>query len=709
MHGLNSFYFKALALVLGGCALLAAGEQQPAEAPSVKKVILYKHGMGYIERRGKVAGNVVVDLNFRADQMQDLLTSFFAVDLGGGKIAGVQYETRDPLSKQLEGIRIRVPENAALSQFLTQLKGAALTAKAAGETVKGRVLGVEPVTQVLDGKTLQAGFKLVLLTEGGAIRSLDLYGLSEFKLEDEALQRDLNRLLTISLDSQYTNRKKLSLVAQGEGERELRVGYLIEMPIWKASYRVILDKKDANVADDPALLQGWALAENTTEEDWAEVEIAFVAGNPLSYVMDLYSPFYVTRPRVPIPGLDRVAANWDATPEASILALDKDRAELEGEKAQDMAEAKRAMAPMERAQMSGRAAPAAPGAMPPAAKPALSDLLANSVSAAAKGVQVGELFSYEGQQKVSIKRGQAAMVPILSQKVKGKRLLYYKSAFSSRPANAYVLKNDTELTLEAGAVTFFEGDTALGEGILSHILAPGGKEVLPYAIDGSVDVTPEVQNERLPAFKGVVANGYATLTLSEKLRSAWKLTNRGKSPATLWIDQPKHPEFKLAKPEKPLEEVESHYRFEVGLKASSQQEFVVEEQREVNESIYLTNSNEGQIRFLLSQAFFSDATKAFLKEVMALKDQHAAKQAEIAAINRQVTQLDQEQNRLRNNMNSLRNDRPQEQELRAKWVTRLGQAEDEILALRTKAEAAQAELQKQALELAEKIRSYKGE
>lgn len=211
--------------------VLAAGDPPP-----VTKVVLYKHGMGYLEREGKVKDNATLSLAFRTEQMKDLLTSFFAVDLGGGKISAVRYETRDPLSKQLQDILIKVPEEAALSQFLMQLKGARLKAKAAGETVEGRILGVEPIMEIVNNQPIKKGFRLVLLTEAGPIRSLDLFAVSEFSLTDEALQRDLRRLLDITLDSKYTNRKKLTLNATGKSERNLRIGYLIEMPIWKCSY-----------------------------------------------------------------------------------------------------------------------------------------------------------------------------------------------------------------------------------------------------------------------------------------------------------------------------------------------------------------------------------------------------------------------------------------------------------------------------------------
>ena len=160
-----------LIAVLTGFALCAAGGAVSAAEPAVTKVVLYKHGMGYIEREGKIKGDAILSLEFRPEQMKDLLTSFFAVDLGGGKISSVRYETRDPLSKQLQDILIKVPEKAALSEFLTQLKGARMTAKAAGEVIEGRILGVEPITDVVNNQTMKKSYRLVLLTDAGPIRS----------------------------------------------------------------------------------------------------------------------------------------------------------------------------------------------------------------------------------------------------------------------------------------------------------------------------------------------------------------------------------------------------------------------------------------------------------------------------------------------------------------------------------------------------------
>jgi len=680
-------------------------------APDIKKVVLYKHGMGYFERHGKVKGNATVSLNFKSEQMKDLLTSFFVLDLNGGKINAVLYDTKDPLSKQLEGILINVPEDHALSQFLMQLKGAKINVSVAGDKISGRIMGIEPIVQsTKDGGVLKHDYKLVLLADGGSIRSVDLYSVSELSLQDAGLQRDLERLLAITLDAKYTDRKTVTVQAQGDGERDLRIGYLVEQPIWKASYRLLLDK-------DPqagSLLQGWALTENNTEDDWKDVDISFVAGNPLSYIMDLYSPYYPQRPVVPIPGLTGLAVNWSAAPEASslgVLALAENEEQLKNLATADAGEKmnKQDEGGM-RARKTAGPAPSATGMareLAAAAKP-MAELAERTMAAMATGTKVGELFSYESKEKVSIARGKAAMVPIIAQKMKGDRVVYYKAVFSPKPVNAYILKNETDLTLEAGALTFFEESTSLGSGILSHVLVPGAKEIIPYALDAAVSITPAVQSQSEPAYKGSLANGYLTLISIETLTSTWKIANKGKDEKIVLIDQPINHAYKLIEPAKAEEEVENHYRFRQIIKPAETREFKVTERRDVSQQIYLQNVNEDQIRFYARQRFFSDKAKAFFTELANLQAQRTEIVRNVQGMNGQVKRLSDEQDRLRNNLNTLQNT-PKEVELRARWVKALSDAEDKLVQLRGALDEAGTKQRALDEQLAKKILEYQGE
>jgi hypothetical protein len=700
---------SARVVVLAGALLLAtaAGAAGAADAPlPVRKVVLYKHGMGYLERRGKVTGDATVSFSFRADQMKDLLTSFYAVDLGGGTVTSVRYDTAEPLARRLQEILIKVPESAALSQFLPQLKGARVSARVSGEEFAGRVLGLEPFTESADGRVVRQGHRLVILTDGGAMRSADLANIAELSILDEGLRADVVRLLDLALEGRRADAKRLAVTASGKGERELRVGYLVEMPVWKCSYRLILDPADK----EKALLQGWAQAENTSGEDWENVAIAFVAGNPLSFSMDMYTPLYVPRPQVPVPGLQNLTVNWGAAPAPETAYDSSAPGQRAGWESERKEKSVRSMAPAP-ARAAGFAAQRMDAAMAEAAadETQLAALIESSGAPAAQGVKVGELFSYEPRDPVSIPRGQAALVPIVSKRIAGKRVLVYQASFSPRPVNAWVLANDTDLTFEAGAMTFFEGSTSLGEGILGHTLPPGGQEVVPYAVDASVDVTPKVASRQEPYIRGRVADGVLNLTRIEVLASTWTIANRGREKATLWLHQPANPLYKLAKPEKPLKEVGGNYRFEIALAAGETKEFAVEERREVGEAVYLANEDETRLRFFAAGPYLTEKTRRFLTEVGDLMAQKATLQRQINEAQEQMRRLTEEEERLRRNIGSVSSSQPKEAELRAKWMAALSAAEDRLADLRARTDEAGGKSRELEEKIAEKIRGYRDE
>lgn len=687
------------------------GNTEYKNAPSlpITKVVLYKHGLGYFEREAKVNGNSLLSFAFREEQMKDLLTSFFAVDFGKGRITSIRYDTRDPLSRQLQDVLVKVPEDAALSQFMLQLKGALINVKAAGETTEGRVMGIEPIHETLNNVSVKKGYRLLLMTSKAQIRSVDLFSITEFSIADESLRNELGRFLDLSLESRRADRKKLTVSAAGEGDRQVRVGYLIGMPIWKCTYRVIFD--DKNKANQ-ALLQGWALAENNTEDDWKDIKIAFVAGNPISYVMDLYSPYYVKRPQVQIPGFQDLGLDWsrmsgpDLADETVLLSPKREKRPASPPLAVGGKSA--------RVQLKDQASPRSTAAYRAGTdeeeeSQSISETLSGAYDAQTHAARIGELFSYEPKERISIPRGQAAMVPILSTPISGKRVIYYKADFSPKPLNAFVLQNGSDLTLEAGPVTFFEGSASLGEGILTSTLASGSQEVVPYAVDVTVDVVTQEKSKREPVVKARLVDGILTLTSAETLTNSWKITNRGKESANLWLHQPKKAGYRLSKPEKALKEVDRHYRFEIPLKASETVDFVVEEKRDISETVHIAKCNEEQVRFYMSQSTLSKGARTFLKEVGDIMVRKASLQREINDLNQQSKRLSDEQTRIRANLQALTSNQPKELELRGKWVAALATNETQLSDCRAKLDEAGKQITKTEEALSKKIKDYKDE
>ena len=109
-----------------------------------------------------------------------------------------------------------------------------------------------------------------------------------------ALEGELRKALEALAQGHDAQKKAVSLRFAGQGRRRVRVGYVAEAPVWKTSYRLVLDPKGSG----KPFLQGWAAVDNASDEDWRGVRMALVAGRPVSFRMDLYTPLYVPRPLV---------------------------------------------------------------------------------------------------------------------------------------------------------------------------------------------------------------------------------------------------------------------------------------------------------------------------------------------------------------------------------------------------------------------------
>ena len=264
----------------------------------IKKIVLYKHGVGYFERQDRVSGDATIDLHFKASEMNDVLKSLTVLDLGDGLIASISYESTKPLEKQLEEIAIRLPDENSLTGLLQQIKGARVEVLAGSEAVEGTVTGIETVTRKLEGHETAWTNYLNLLVDGRSMQSFDLMELKTITFLDASLRKDLQHLLDTLISAKKKDLKRLTIFARGEGERELVASYIVETPVWKTSYRVLL----ADPAQEQAetLIQGWALVDNTQDEDWEDVSLTLVAGLPISFVHDLYSPRYKRRPVVQV-------------------------------------------------------------------------------------------------------------------------------------------------------------------------------------------------------------------------------------------------------------------------------------------------------------------------------------------------------------------------------------------------------------------------
>ncbi|HMG72198.1 MAG TPA: carboxypeptidase regulatory-like domain-containing protein [Pyrinomonadaceae bacterium] len=268
----------------------------------IRRVILYSNGVAYIERRGTVTGHAEVSLSFKQSQVDDVLKSMVVLDLGQGRIGAVSYNSSAPPSARLADIPFSINAGSGnnlsggLAGVLGQLQGAHVYVATANRTATGSILTVEERKSQIDAtKPAVTSHALVIASEGGELISFDLAEVRSVKLIDDGARRDVNEFANASASARRRDAKTIVVTSDGAGQREMVVSYTIAAPIWKTTYRVVLDSLGK------PFFQGWAIVDNVSEEDWNKVTLSLVSGSPVSFIQSIQKPFYRYRPVVGMP------------------------------------------------------------------------------------------------------------------------------------------------------------------------------------------------------------------------------------------------------------------------------------------------------------------------------------------------------------------------------------------------------------------------
>ncbi len=288
-------------LVVGLLLLGVTGlEAQRAAAPEaadlpVRRVILYKSGVGFFEHLGSVTGNTPVTIQFTSAQLNDVLLSLTALDLDGGSIASISYNSVAPIAQRLSTLRTRIAGDADRVQLLQSLRGARVVVRSGTVEAAGRIFSVDERARLRNDVEEQV-VQLTLIGDEGTIRSIELTPATVVQLAEREVREDISSYLGITASARGEDARRMVMTATGTGTRRIAISYISEVPIWKSTYRLVLPDGTRK-----PLLQGWAIVDNTLAQDWTGVELSLVAGAPQSFVQQISQPYYVQRPIVPLP------------------------------------------------------------------------------------------------------------------------------------------------------------------------------------------------------------------------------------------------------------------------------------------------------------------------------------------------------------------------------------------------------------------------
>ena len=320
----------------------------------------------------------------------------------------------------------------------------------------------------------------------------------------------------------------------------------------------------------------------------------------------------------------------------------------------------------------------------------------------------GELFSYESKGAVSIKRGQAALVPILLESLEGgERILYWRQDLSRHPQHAFQLKNSSTLTLERGPVTVFEGSTCQGESLLQEVLRPGMTAMLPYAIDSATEVLAERTIDDQPVTKTTLVRGVLTFERTRVHETRYTLRERAGHARVVYLDHPRAPGTELAPAVVPAETLPGHHRFRVALAAGATATLVVREQQPTQAQVRVQNVGLDQLRLVLQQPTLSEAARGRLADVVRLMGERAQATADHEAARAERDQTARDQERTRKTLEAFRND-PKERALREGYLKRLVESDQKIDALDERIRSAAARVRQIDQQIGDALATFEG-
>jgi hypothetical protein len=543
----------------------------------VRKVVLYKNGVGYFEHAGAVSGNQKVAIDFTSSQLNDVLQSLTVLDEGGGRIAGINYNSTTPLAEQLKALSLGMSDDPSSTELFQALRGQRVEVLGGpGGAMTGRLMSIETRSEKVGsgggdsnstGPILVDRFYLTLVAQSGAVRVIELTPQLSVRPLDASLQGQLDRYLELLSTTHANGLRHLTLDALGQGQRELQVSYISEVPVWKSTYRMVFPR----AADGSVIVQGWAVVDNTVGADWDNVQLSLVAGAPQSFIQPLSQPLYTRRQEIPI------ATEAQLTPQTHEAAeTDTVTAHAQLLMAPSRIPHNMMAGPSSRLAVAGMQGlgMGVGGGMASGSGSGTGYGYGGGVSRASDAFQEGDVatnafddfFQYSLTQPVTIHKNESAMVPILQQELPAEHVTLW-SPSETTPLRAVWLENTSKLTLDSGSFSIFENGEFSGEGLLDPI-HPGEKRLLSYAADQAVRVRVTDRDNKRTLHHVEIRKGAIVETHMDIASVTYTATNSADEARVVLLEHPRRTNgWTLDDGLKADETAPSLYRFKVPVAA----------------------------------------------------------------------------------------------------------------------------------------------
>jgi hypothetical protein len=644
-----------LALPAFAAAAFLAMPAFAAEPLALKRVLLSTGGVGYFEYEAKVTGNETLDLAVPLDQVDDVMKSIVVYDDKGG-IGEISLPGREPLAAAFREMPFGPEALASPADLLNALRGAEVRVEGA-RGVSGRILSVVPETAKDKDDAQITRHRVSLMTTGG-VRQFLLEEADGLQFADPALQAKLDAALAALARDSAKDRRTLAIRATGDGERTLRVGYVVEAPLWKTSYRLTLA---ADPKAETAALQGWAVLENMSGADWDGVDLTVVSGNPVTFRQALYQSYTVARPEVPVEVAGRVL------PPVDERARDADGA------GRARADAAPVAAPAPMAMMDRMmAAPAG------AAEAVASEPQQYAKVTAAESGETATQVTFRLPEPVTVAAGHSLLVPIIDREIPAGRVdLYLPQTEPKHPLAAVDLKNDGQTGLPPGVLTLYErgagGVSYVGDARLGALPA-GETRLVSFAVDQKVTVDREDKRDDTLA-RARIVDGVLELTTTQRASVTYAVTGAAGEDRTVLLQTPRYEGWTLTEPAQgKVEIVAGQYRIRQAVAAGKTETVTMTQEQPLAQSIDLAEDADDQIAAWAEDRTLPDKVRQAMAELAGQLAVIRDHEAEAERLEQRQGEIGREQARLRQNIGAV----PKDSDLFQRYLGKLNDSESEL-------------------------------
>lgn len=690
----------SLLILLAAAVPACAHSRSPFAAADtslkLQRVVLYRNGIGYFERAGDVDGDML-RIKVRRDQINDLLKSLTVIDRNSGTALSVSMPL-DPQSWAGAALASLEPGRGNLAEVLDGLRGTEVVLKTSLGRVRGRIAMVERIVNEPDpegrgssrggaARAEQSIDHKVTVVDGAQLRVVRLSKVRGLTLVDKDIALQLNRSLDASAGEGMFQQVEVAIRLGGKKRHDLVVSYVVEAPMWKPTYRVVLPK----AGEGKALLQAWAVVDNTSGEDWRDVSMSLTSGEPIAFQYDLHTPRNVTRTDLTEASVHRRARvalgettfvdeeegddlNYEPAPEVVVSAKaepmggssvrSRGKPNKQGKKkgkSRKIAENSR-----DKAKDRWGGSVAMDGPAPASPPPAMDfDALRRSTQAQARASQVSGMTRFDLQAQVTVPNGTSTMVAILNEEVEAEETFLYKPGgagfgYDANPYRVVRFKNSTAFVLEPGPISIYSGGSFVGEG-LSSAVGTHTSATIPFAVEPSIMVSSSHKRTGEDMRLVRIVRGVLEVETFSRTETTWNV--RGPRQAKSWSVLVRHPKagsnYELLERPNDTEDLPDAYLVRVLVPQNKTEgKLTLTEQTPSRMTLSIWDGRATKVlEKLLLHADVTPAMRKQIEPIVVLRQAIGRIDTEVSGMKTQQYEFDQRARETRANLEALKKDR----------------------------------------------------